>query len=62
MYAEGKFIDVRTLAAKIKDTDLGIGDTAVETGFGVRLLIVSLYDVLESLARPWLPERTSNVV
>ena len=35
--AEREFIDVRTLAAKVEDTDLGIGDTTVEAGFGVRL-------------------------
>lgn len=37
MYAERKFVDIRTLATKIKDTDLGIRDTAVEAGFGVWL-------------------------
>ena len=29
--AEGKFIDVGTLAAQIEDANFGIGDTAVET-------------------------------
>ena len=62
MYAEGKFVDIRTLAAEIKDTDLGIRYTTVETGFGVWLLSVSLYNVPDSWARPRLPEHTSNVV
>ena len=35
--AEREFIDVRTLAAEVEDTDLGIGDTTIEAGFGVRL-------------------------
>lgn len=29
--AEGKFIDIGTLAAQIEDANFGIGDTAVET-------------------------------
>ena len=37
MDAEREFIDVGTLAAKIEDTDLGIGHTAVEAGFGIWL-------------------------
>lgn len=35
--AEGEVIDVGTLAAQIKDADLGIGDTTVETRLGIRL-------------------------
>ena len=31
VHAEGKFVDIGSLAAQIEDTDLGIGDTAVET-------------------------------
>jgi hypothetical protein len=35
--AEGEVVDVGTLAAKIKDADLGVGDTTVEARLGVRL-------------------------
>lgn len=35
--AEGKFIDVGTLAAQIENADFGIGDTAVEAGLGIWL-------------------------
>lgn len=35
--AQREVIDGRTLAAKIEDTDLGVGDTAVEPGLRVRL-------------------------
>ena len=35
--AERKFIDVGTLAAQIENTNLGIGDTAVEAGLGIWL-------------------------
>lgn len=38
MHAEREFIDVRTLAAEVEDTDFGIGYTTVETGFGIWLL------------------------
>ena len=37
MHAEREFIDVGSLAAKVEDSDLGIGDTTVEAGFGVWL-------------------------
>ena len=35
--AEGEVIDGRALAAEIVDPDLGVGDTTVEPGLGVRL-------------------------
>ena len=35
--AEGKFIDVGTLAAEIENTDFGIRDTTVEAGLGIWL-------------------------
>ncbi len=38
MDAERKFIDVGALAAEVEDADFGVGNTAVEAGFGVRLL------------------------
>ena len=31
MDAEGKFIDVGALAAQVEDTDLGVGNTTVES-------------------------------
>lgn len=37
MYTEREVIDVGTLAAEIKDTDLGVRHTTVEAGFGIRL-------------------------
>jgi len=37
--AEGEVIDVGLLLAKVEDTNLGIGDTAVEAGLGVRLVL-----------------------
>lgn len=37
MHAKREFIDVGTLAAEIEDADLGVGNTAVEAGFGVWL-------------------------
>lgn len=37
MDAEGEFVDSRTLAAKVEDTDLGVGHTTIEAGFGVWL-------------------------
>ena len=37
MDAEREFIDVGTLAAEIEDTDLRVGHTTVEAGFGVWL-------------------------
>ena len=37
MDAERKFINVGTLAAKVENSDLRIGDTTVETGFRVWL-------------------------
>jgi hypothetical protein len=35
--AKREFVDVRTLSAKIEDTNLWIGDTTVETGLRVGL-------------------------
>jgi hypothetical protein len=35
--AEGKLVNVRTLSAKIEDSDLRIGDTTVEAGLGIGL-------------------------
>jgi hypothetical protein len=37
--AEGELVDVRTLSAKIEDTDLGVGDTTVESGLRVWLVL-----------------------
>ena len=39
VHAEGEFIDVGTLAAEVEDADFGVGDTAVEAGFGIRLYV-----------------------
>ena len=36
--AEREVIDVSTLAAKVEDSDLGVGDTTVESRLGIRLL------------------------
>lgn len=35
--AAGEVIDTGALTTQVKDADLGIGDTAVEAGLGVRL-------------------------
>jgi hypothetical protein len=35
--AERELVDVRTLSAKIEDTNLRIGDTTVESGLGIWL-------------------------
>lgn len=35
--AEREVIDVRTLSAQVEDSDLGVGDTTVESGLGIRL-------------------------
>jgi len=37
MDAQGEFINVGALAAKVEDADLGIGNTTIEAGFGVWL-------------------------
>lgn len=37
--AEGKLVDVGTLAAEIEDADLGVGHTTVEARLGVRLVL-----------------------
>jgi hypothetical protein len=47
--AEGKLVNIRTLSAKIEDSDLGIGDTTVEAGFGIRLENMSVLIQLSSL-------------
>jgi len=35
--AEREIVDVRTLSAKVEDSDLGVGYTTVEAGLGIRL-------------------------
>ena len=35
--AEGKFVDVGTLAAQIENADFGVGHTAIEAGLGIWL-------------------------
>jgi hypothetical protein len=35
--AQGELVDVRTLPAKVEDTDLGVRYTTVEPRLGVRL-------------------------
>jgi len=35
--AEGKFVDIRTLATEVEDTNLRVGYTTVESGFRVWL-------------------------
>jgi hypothetical protein len=35
--AEGELVNIRTLSAKIEDSDLRIGDTTVEAGLGIGL-------------------------
>jgi hypothetical protein len=37
--AEGKLVNIRTLSAKIEDSDLRIGDTTVEARLRIRLEI-----------------------
>lgn len=41
MNAEREVVNVGTLAAQVKDADLGVGDTTVEARLGVRLKEVS---------------------
>lgn len=36
--AEGELVDIGALAAEVEDADFGVGDTAVEAGFGVGLV------------------------
>jgi len=38
VHAERELIDAGTLTAQIEDADLGVGNTAVETGLWVRLV------------------------
>jgi hypothetical protein len=37
--AEGEVIDVRLLSAEIEDSNLGVRDTTVESGLGIRLVL-----------------------
>ena len=37
MNAEGKFVDIRTLATEVEDTNLRVGYTTVESRLGIRL-------------------------
>lgn len=37
VHAEGELVDIGLLATEIEDTNLRIGDTTVEPGFGVWL-------------------------
>jgi len=39
VHAERELIDAGTLAAQIEDADLGVGNTAIETGLWVRLVL-----------------------
>ena len=43
--AEREVVNVGALAAKIEDSDLGVGDTTVEPGLGIRLKCVRLVSV-----------------
>lgn len=42
MNAEREVVDGRTLSAKIEDADLGVGDTTVESGLRIRLLLIDV--------------------
>lgn len=48
MNTKGEFIDVRSLAAKVENADLGVGHTAIETG-----LRIWLFKEIEVISR-WL--------
>lgn len=37
MNAEREFIHIGSLSAQIENADFGVGNTAVEAGFGIRL-------------------------
>ena len=37
VHAKREIVNLRTLAAEIEDPDLGVGDTTVEPGLGIRL-------------------------
>lgn len=37
MNAEGKFVDIGTLATEVEDTNLRVGYTTVESRLGIRL-------------------------
>ena len=49
MDAEGELVNIRTLSAKIEDSDLRIGDTTVEAGLGIRLENMSVLIQLSTL-------------
>ena len=49
MDTEWEFINIGTLAAKVEDSDLRIGDTTVETGFRVWLWKGEVSNCLECL-------------
>ena len=40
--AEREVVNVGLLAAKIEDSDLGVGDTTVESGLRIRLLLIDV--------------------
>lgn len=42
--AEGEVVDVRLLAAEIEDSNLGVRDTTVESGLGIRLWKIAVSD------------------
>lgn len=44
--AEREVVDGGTLAAKIVDADLGVGDTTVEPGLGVGLRVITVSDTV----------------
>ena len=39
MDGQRKLIDIGLFATQVKDTDLGVGDTTTEAGFGIRLVL-----------------------
>jgi hypothetical protein len=43
--AQREVIDLRTLSAKIEDSNLRVGDTTVEAGLGVRLFCMLASDI-----------------
>jgi hypothetical protein len=48
MNAQGEVVDIGALSAKIEDSNLGVRDTTVESGLGIRL--VKLLDLLKCQA------------
>jgi hypothetical protein len=55
--AERELINTRALTSQIKDTNLGIGDTTVEAGLGVRLVYGTMISICPS---PFVPEKTHS--